>query len=299
MSEEEAVQVEVEKEDAIPEPRALASTNQFDMVREAEARAEMIGKIIPSLVKACHKRNIIDMGGNPYIDDDGCQKIARTIGISYSQPAVDGYYDTDEKTKEKVWVVEVSGEASAFGQSLHEVGACTSSDQFLARRDLPMIQLKIEVKKKAYANWRGRCVRGLLGLKELTWEELEKYGFTRDGANSVDFKKGGKGGRTKSGENTQEAVRDAIMKAVDGNEGAAKELLERATEFPGKDGDTVPGKRNVKELSEKRLSILASKIKKKEKNYLAILEEVRHEFGIGNAEREPGADDDDAGPYPG
>jgi len=230
------------------------------MLRESAARAEMMGKLIPTLVKACHQRNILDMGGNPYIDNDGCQKIARTVGISFGKPDVESYWDEDEGVK--VWVVEVCGEATVMGQTIYEVGGCTSQDKFLSSRRMGMMQLKIEVKKKAIANWQGRCVRTLLGMKELTWAELEAQGFSADAAGKVEYKTGRDSNSktnqkkdTEAEENLKEVkvkIGNQLIADCGNDKNLAAKLLESLTAFEGKDGDMVKGKTSVTRLSEKQ-----------------------------------------------
>ncbi len=271
MSEERNEVVEIEREDT---PLIL---------KEADARATMMNTMVKNVVKACHQRNIIDMGGNPYIDDDGCQKIARVVGVSYSSPEIkEGYEDNENGQKE--YVVEVSGEATLLGQTIYEFGACTSNDGFISKRgNLSSLQMKIEIKKKAICNWRGRCVRSLLGLKELTWKELQSVGFSQDNASKVDYKQGKSSGKSDDGNDARKKIGNMLLDDCKGDRAAAGELLEVLTTFENKDGKTVKGKSSAKDLTDKQAGFTWGKIKpggQERKEYELQLAEVLRNYGI-------------------
>jgi len=68
---------------------ANALINYEDKAREVEARVDLLNKIIPTLVKLCSQGDITDYGGKPFFGDNACQKIARVMAISFSQPKVE------------------------------------------------------------------------------------------------------------------------------------------------------------------------------------------------------------------
>lgn len=269
MIDNEIVQVNAEEESSI-------------MLSNMENRVQLIKYAISIIPQVCHERNILDMGGNPYIDSDGCQKIAVAAGISFSRPQVESEWVDDPDTGARVYEVIVEGEANLGNKSIFEVGGCNSQDKFLSSRKLPTLQLKLEVKKKALANWQGRCVRTLLGLKELTWKELENAGFRQGKAPSIDYNKGAQSGKSADADDTRDKIRDAVLAAVDGNATAAKELLEVMTSFIGKDGTQVRGKANVKDLSDKAANFLWAKIKKNDDDWQRACVEIRQQYAVGD-----------------
>lgn len=265
MSENEVMQVEAEHENAVV------------LLRDMESRVQMVKYAISVIPQVCHKRNILNMGGNPFIDNDGCQKIAIAAGISFGIPTIEKEWVDDPESGERVYEVIVEGVARLNTKEIYEVGGANSQDQFLAARKLPILRLKIEVHKKALANWQGRCVRTLLGLKELTWEELKNAGFEQDKANSVDFNKGKSTGISEDANEVRDKIRDAVLDAVDGNKTAAKELLEVLTTFEGEKG-TVKGKNNVKNLTDKAANFLWAKIKKNDNEWQKACVEIRTKY---------------------
>lgn len=251
---------------------------------EAEQRARLINELVPSLLKACHSGDITDHGGKPFVGDSGCEKIARVSGISYASPVVERGFCEDEEGK-RIYRVIMRGEASILGQTIEEVGGCDETDKFIASRRLPFMQRQLEVEKKAYCNWRGRCVRTLLGMNGLRWEDLKKYGITPEGRTKIEYKEGSKshadGGKAEevAGESAEvrEKIRAQILANLDGNEEDAKAALLRLTSFTDKDGKEVPGRESVSQLSEKWAFALWGKIKpggKERENYEAIIMEI-------------------------
>jgi hypothetical protein len=254
------------------------------MYHEAEERAKLMNVLVPSLLKATHTGDIIDQGGKPFIADSGCEKIARVAGVSFGRPEVKSGFEEDE-TGKRYFAVTIRGEASILGQSIFEVGGCDEFDKFIASRRLPFGQRKLEVEKKAYCNWRGRCVRTLLGMTGLRWEDLEKHGIKREGRTKVEYKEGknshADGGKAEASEaeaeDVRQKIRDQILKNVDGNEEDAKEALRRLTEFTDDKGSVVQGRAVVSQLSEKWAYGLWAKIKpggKEREKYDGIIMEI-------------------------
>lgn len=251
---------------------------------QAEERAKLMNVLVPSLLKATHSGDIIDQGGKPFIADSGCEKIARVIGLSFSLPEVQTGFEEDE-TGKRYFSVTIRGEASVMGQSIFEVGGCDQNDKFIASRRLPFGQMKLEVEKKAYCNWRGRCVRTLLGMTGLRWEDLEKHGITREGRTKVEYKEGkhshADDGKAEAAENeaadVRQKIREQILKNLDGNEEDAKEALRQLTEFKDAEGKTVKGRETVAQLSEKWAYGLWAKIKpggKEREKYEQIIMDI-------------------------
>lgn len=252
---------------------------------EAEQRARLINELVPSLLKACHSGDITDHGGKPFVGDSGCEKIARVSGISYSSPVVERGFGEDEEGK-RIYRVIIRGEAAILGQTIEEVGGCDETDKFIASRRLPFMQRQLEVEKKAYCNWRGRCVRTLLGMNGLRWEDLKKYGITPEGRTKIEYKEGSKshadGGKAEAtsaeSEDVRQKIKAQIMANLDNNEEDAKAALVRLTSFTDKEsGKEVKGRENVSQLSEKWAFALWGKIKpggKERENYENVIMEI-------------------------
>ena len=248
--------------------------------KEVEARVDLIKRIIPTLCKLCEQGDITDYGGKPFIGDNACQKIARVMAISFAQPQVISEWIDDPETKRRVYSVVISGSASLFGQSVDALGGCDSEDKFFTKKNqetggyerrsgLSFTNLKLAVQKKALANWRGSCVRTLLGLKNMEWSALEAAGFRRGEGGSVQFKKDGKAPtNTEASADVKVQIRDMLLKDCGGNEKLAGDLLSALTTFQGDKGEVKgPTSVNSAKFTDKWAFRVWSEIKPGGKNH--------------------------------
>lgn len=303
MSAEEVTTTEVMRVEEKP--------NMSIALTEAEARAKLMKNLLPHLVQVCYASNILSMrdkdgGSKPYINNDGCQKIARIAGISFGKPNVvvsyedmpaepaEYYSDSGNLKKEakqarRAYIVEVEGEASLLGQTITEFGGASSEDGFYNRPKESPVEIRLEVRKKAMANWQGRCVRTLLGLQGLSWKDLTDVGFKDGEGGAVEFENGKHAARKSTAADEGAAsevktkLREMVLNEVQGNKTAAEDLLELMTEFEGKDG-MVKGKRNIAYLSDKAANTTWNKYKhggKERDKYYEFLREVHEKHGIG------------------
>ncbi len=162
-----------------------------------------------AIFQACLRRaqpdDFIDFDGKPYLEGEGADRIAAIVGIQLSRPLI------EVRTVGDDIFVEVVGEATwpLTGAVASEFGSCSTRDKFFSGRDgdsatmsrllesangdrkLAAEMLAGHVKKKAIANWKSRVVSAVLGVKGLTWADLEKLGLNRSQSGAaVQFKKG-------------------------------------------------------------------------------------------------------------
>lgn len=290
---------------------------------ESEARAKLMKNILPHLVQVCHDNNILEMrdnngGTKPYINNDGCQKIARIAGISFSRPEVtvslenmpaipatywedSGKQKTPSKPARQAYIVEIQGEASLMGQTITEFGGASSEDGFYNRPKESPVEIRLEVRKKAMANWQGRCVRTLLGLQGLSWEDLERVGFNRGKGGGVDYNQGkysnqkDTSGDQQAIDETKAKIRDQILTDVAGNKETAGDLLEMVTSFTSNNnGKVVPGIRIVDRLSDARANTTWGKIKpggKGREEYNQAVMKVSDKYGLFDKPKKSESDD--------
>ena len=141
------------------------------------------------------------MGGKPYLQASGCEKIARIFGISWKleQPELitypDGHFEFVFTGKFAFGPIEENNPTM-----ITATGSRCSRDGFFKTRyrktekgteqyDIPPEELDPgDIRKAAETNCIGRGIRKLLGIENLTWEELEQHGIKRSGKKSVEYK---------------------------------------------------------------------------------------------------------------
>lgn len=198
-----------------PEPAPLAvldnklatmSADQIDnMIAVMDKAADARQRIFQACLRRAQPDDFIDFDGKPYLEGEGADRIAATVGIQLGRPLI------EVRTVGDDIFVEVVGEATwpMTGAIASEFGSCSTRDKFFSGRDgdsatmsrllesangdrkLAAEMLAGHVKKKAIANWKSRVVSAVLGVKGLTWADLEKLGLNRSQAGAgVQFKKG-------------------------------------------------------------------------------------------------------------
>ena len=281
----EVVKIETEVENEVAQSQSNITEA---MLAGVEVRGNIIRSIGPVIIpKTCHPANLTARNGKVYVDDSGCQKISRAIGISFDKPTIrEGYEDDENGNKE--WVVRVEGGASVFNQDIFEIGACTEKDKFISdNSNLRGAQKKIMVSKKAIKNWRGRCVRGMLGLDGITVEELAANGMDTSQITVIEYQKGKTSGKSDDSAEAKKKLGEMMLKDCKEDKAAAGELLEVLTTFEGDKG-TVKGKSSIAKLTDKQAGYSWGNYKKggkERENYEVQLAEILRTYGLDKAEK--------------
>ena len=209
---------------------AIGDSTLLALAEQAEKRVMALNKIKRAALLATNARDWTDQNGNPYLQVSGAEKVARVFGIAW-------------KIDEPIMETEESGHFSytykgyftVAGATIEAIGTRSSKDPFFKRyagrgddrHELPPSELdKGDLKKAAYTNLLGNGITRLLGLRNLTWEDIKEYaGITKDQVGRVDYKKNGKAQSGIASESAQTVtvdvsdVRMAAFKKKDGSQG--------------------------------------------------------------------------------
>jgi len=175
----------------------IADDTLVSLAEQAEKRVDALNKIKRAALKATNPRDWTDQNGNPYLQVSGSEKVGRVFGMSWriNEPLQEieegGHFSYTYK-----------GEFSLAGATIEVIGTRSSKDPFFKRYkgsgenrvELPPSEIdKTDVKKAALTNLFGNGITRMLGLRNLTWEDLKEFaGITRDQVGKVDYKKNGK-----------------------------------------------------------------------------------------------------------
>lgn len=170
---------------------AIVDDKIVAIAEQAEKRIAAVMKIKETALKVTNKYDWTDQGGKPYLQVSGSEKVGRLFGVSWR---------LDEPKREDLGEGHFSytfkGEFSLGGARIEVVGTRSSKDPFFSTRyewtekDGKKTKKKIilpasevdsgNVKKGALTNCLGNGITRLLGIRNLTWEEVESVaGFTR------------------------------------------------------------------------------------------------------------------------
>jgi len=152
-------------------PIEVSTDAVVQIAENAEKRVQAVKKIKQLALSITTPNDWVDMGGRPYLTVSGAEKIARLFGISWriGEPKVE--YEDDGHFR---YIYQ--GEFIMGNVSIEAIGTRSSRDPFFSRshgRDIPPNQIdKADVMKAAYTNCIGNGITRLLGLRNLTWDDL-------------------------------------------------------------------------------------------------------------------------------
>lgn len=160
------------------------------IAEQAEKRLDAINKIKRVALKVTNPYDWTNQQDRPYLQVSGAEKIARIFGISWQidepvmEQAEDGHFSYTYK-----------GKFHLAGASIEAIGIRSSKDGFFNRGGkVPPAEIdKGDLKKAAYTNCIGNGITRLLGIRNMTWEDLKEFaGITKDNVGKIEYKKGGK-----------------------------------------------------------------------------------------------------------
>lgn len=229
----------VVSEESLP---AIADNTLIQLAEQAEKRIDAMQKIKKIALKLTNRHDWTDQNGKPYLQVSGAEKVARLFGISWriSEPICEneegGHYSFTYK-----------GNFSLAGATIEVIGTRSSKDGFFkkyswengTKTDLPPSAIdRGDVKKAALTNLLGNGITRILGLRNLTYEDLQEYaGLTQEMIDKVDYKK--KGQKTDKAISSEDAaVVEFAPTDVRKNTGETK-AGKPWTKFVIKNGDTA------------------------------------------------------------
>jgi uncharacterized protein YdeI (BOF family) len=201
----------VEKKDApmVLEDNKTMLSEQY--VETAGKQIELRSKLIMTALKALKPHDFQDFEGKPYLEGEGA---ARIMAVVRGFKVGEAKFVIEQIAPH--YFVDCSIPMEFIGATTVAIGDCSTSDSFFTGRDgkggrfkkyvdqtgseiMATRLLLGDAKKKARENSISRGVSELLGLKGLSWFDLEQWGFSRSGAGStVTFKQGSQGGEVKT-----------------------------------------------------------------------------------------------------
>jgi len=210
----------------------------ISLAEQAEKRIDAMNKIKRVAIKLTNRHDWTDQGGKPYLSVSGSEKIARMFGISWriSEP-IKETYDGGH------FAYTYKGYFSLAGATIEAIGTRSSKDGFFKkysgrgddRVELPASEIDGgDVKKSAYTNCIGNGITRLLGIRNLTYEDLQEFaGITKEMMAAVDYKKKGK---TDAGI-TSEGSRQATLHVSDVRRKTGEKNGKPWTAFTVRNGD--------------------------------------------------------------
>jgi len=174
---------------AMPAPASNVDMTE-DILAAANRRVAQLDKIITLALKRTNSQDWVDQQGKPYLCASGAEKIARLFGVCWKDVKCEKIISNDEKGQ--FYYFEYSAVFMLGNDMITAVGTCSQKDQFFAMvkgQMKPSSEIdETNIRKAAYSNMVVNGVSRILGIRNLTWAELEKANIKRSEANKVNYK---------------------------------------------------------------------------------------------------------------
>jgi len=250
------------------------------LMKAAHDREKLMKEIMGIAMRTTNSHDFVDQQGNPWMQASGAEKIARRFGLWIGKPTITKLDSTDE-----YYYFRVEGPIG-FSQNecIHAIGNRSSKDPFFAKvkneegesewKPVDDVDI-VNIEMAAYSNWIVNGVTRFLGLRNMEWEELKQYGILPGKVTKVRYKTGSQYETWTQGQKDKAAIiGDYLYAKAGGNKVEAGKLLEMATQFTGRDKNLVPGKKNTKDLTGKRIDVLCDKLQK-DKDFKEFVQAVK------------------------
>lgn len=219
-----------EKTSPVANSEILVIEDAEDLISIAQRRVETVQRIIEVSLKSTTYRDWVNQNNNPYLVHSGAEKVARLFGVTLSGIKTERFMTED--TKGKYYIYKTTGKASLPGKfdSIEALGTCSQRDKFFAKSGEAWLDtLEIDetnIMKASYSNFVVNAITHLLGLRNLTWEQLKEANIDKAKVQEIRYGKG-----------TQKTTKTLSQEAVE----TRKKIWNLALQMSGGDEDIAKG----------------------------------------------------------
>lgn len=181
---------------------AIADDNLLRVAEMAEKRIDAVIKIKQMALKVTNAGDWVDQSGKPYLLVSGSEKVGNLFNISWriDEPVVETEADGH-------FTYTLRGVFSIPGRSISAEGSRSSKDPFFKkyeyikedgkpdkRVEKPISAIdRRDVRMAALTNLLGNGITRLLGIRNLSYDDLEKFaGITKGMIQAIEYKGKGK-----------------------------------------------------------------------------------------------------------
>lgn len=183
--------------------QTMDANELLSLAAVAEERVNAIVKIRNTSIKLTNANDWVDQGGKPYLQASGAEKIAGAFGICWTFVNSEPICEVDDDGH---YTYTYQGLFTMSGRKIQVDGSRSSKDPFFKQykyikkagggRDEKIEKTiaerdnKRDVKMAAYTNMVGNGITRILGIRNLTYADLEEFaGIKRNQLGKVEYKK--------------------------------------------------------------------------------------------------------------
>lgn len=183
--------------EVMPAAPVVSESDMELALRVAERNEKLARKIKLLAIKQTNPSDWVDQGGKPYLQASGAEKIARLFGISWR--ICEGFPKKEMTNDENgsYYIYSCQGEFEMGGKTIEVLGTCSQKDKFFGMKKggemRPLSEVdETNIVRKAVTNMEVNGITRMLGIRNLTWEEVKEGGVDQKRTNSVSYKSNSK-----------------------------------------------------------------------------------------------------------
>jgi hypothetical protein len=171
-------------------------SNILAMAENAQKMVSALKQIRDAAILMTNHNDWIDMDNKPYLTINGAKKIARVFGVKWNIDSIEKDY-LDQSNPHGHYMYTYTMTFIMGKDSIQAIGTKKSNDGFFSKRyskqsgkreTLPATEVDMaNIKKSAFTNCVGNGIGSILGMKNLTWEELEQYNLNKKTMSAVKY----------------------------------------------------------------------------------------------------------------
>jgi hypothetical protein len=189
---------------AINDAEMVTFDKPEDVISIAQKRVKWMDELVSMSLARLRPGDIVSLEGRPYIVADGCYKIARLFGLKIKYAGIPQKVEAQDKKGAYFYFIHAATVSLPNAMdSVDVIGNCSSRDPFFGKADgvwRPLEDVDVlDIMQKAQTNTDRKGIAKLLGLNNITWDDVAKYSkISQSDCASFSFRKPAKSGPASS-----------------------------------------------------------------------------------------------------
>ena len=189
--------IEVPERELISFPSRERKLTVEEELKEIEKKLELFNKVkIISLKLTKPSDWIIHTDDNPYLMDRGSENIGIAFGVDVTGIKLNQEWHEDNDGRYYEYVATGMGYAKRLNRVVEDIGVCSQRDKFFGSvggelKPIEEVDMA-NIRRKAITNLHSRLIKRLVGLMNITLDDLKEAGIDTSKIKKIEYKTGSK-----------------------------------------------------------------------------------------------------------
>lgn len=245
----------------------------IDIERELsgiEKNIQLFNRIKIVALKLTKPSDWVNQGGSPYLMDRGAENVAIAFGVDISDVRLALEWAEDNKGRYYTYVASGKAYSKKLARYVEDMGVCSQRDRFFgwdsherAWRPIEDVDMA-NIRRKAVTNLYNRLIKRVIGLMNVTFDDLKQAGIDPDKLGKVEYMAGRERSEaeiTVEGKELRTKLGDMLMRMANNDKDLASKLLEKYSAWKDDNGKEHKAT-TLARMSEKWIRSTYGKVKK-------------------------------------